>query len=267
MSVRKGYVDFRDGQIHYRYREGSGVPTVFLHQTASSSAMYQAVMERLEAMGPLYALDTPGFGGSSRPAGKPTVRYYVESVLAAVDALGLDSFNLFGHHTGAAIACQLAAEYPERVLRLGMIGPVQLTAEERAAWKSSAVRPLKMDAAATHLDQVWQRVTHLDGEFMDHAPGVMLATREAIDTLIAGDRWHEAYEAVFDQDFALYLSQVRCPLWFICGQSDVLYPYFQRACQARPEARATVLEAGAYVLDQQPEVMSRLIHTFFHHPV
>ena len=35
MSIKKGYVDTSDGQIHYRLSEGgAGLPLVFFHQTA-----------------------------------------------------------------------------------------------------------------------------------------------------------------------------------------------------------------------------------------
>lgn len=261
--IRKAYFDSGEGQIHYRYRAGEGTPWVLLHQTASSSAMFEAVMRELPATGAVYALDTPGFGGSTRPVCKPTVATYVSALLQAIDALGLKQFNLFGHHTGAAIACQLAAEHPERVLRLGMIGPVQLSEEERTAWRGSAIKPLTIELQGTHLYEVWQRVTHLDTQPIAYPATAELATREAIDTLIAGDRWHEAYEAVFNQDFPALLAQVRCPLWFACGEADVLYPYFQRACLARPDAWRTELKGGAYLLDQQPARMAELMVDFF----
>ncbi|WP_051414706.1 alpha/beta fold hydrolase [Zestomonas thermotolerans] len=264
MSVKKTYVDVADGQIHLRYVPGEGaVPTVFLHQTASSSAMYQAVMERLSDMAPLYALDTPGFGGSYRPPCQPTTAYYVDSLLQAIDALGIRQFNLFGHHTGAALACELAAKHPQRVRKLAMLGPVQLTEAERSQWRATAVKPLTIDEQATHLREVWQRVTHLDQQPIAYPPSVALATREAIDTLIAGDRWHEAYAAVFNQDFPAYLAQVKCPLLLICGDGDVLHPYFKRACEARPDAQVLELKAGAYVLDQEPEYMANRIREFF----
>ena len=144
-----------------------------------------------------------------------------------------------------------------------MIGPVQLTDEERAAWRDSAINPLTIDLQATHLQQVWQRVTHLDSEPIAHPPNANLATREAIDTLIAGDRWQEAYEAVFAQDFPALLEQVSCPLWLICGDGDVLYPYFQRACQARPDAQFNEVKGGAYLLDQQTRRMAELMLDFF----
>jgi pimeloyl-ACP methyl ester carboxylesterase len=264
MSVRKSYVDVADGQIHLRLVAGdAAIPTVFLHQTASSSAMYEAVMTRLGDIAPLYALDTPGFGGSYRPPQAPTTQYYVDSLMQAIDALGIERFNLFGHHTGAAIACQMAAQHPTRVNKLGLIGPVQLTDEERQGWKAAAVKPLTIDTSATHLSEVWQRVTNLDAQPIAYPASAALATREAIDTLIAGDRWHEAYAAVFDQDFPQFFAQVQCPILLICGDGDVLYPYFERACVARPDAQAVTLQAGAYVLDQQPDLAANLIRDFF----
>ena len=60
MAVRKGYVDVKDGQLHYREAgPESGVPIVFLHQTASSGAMWEQVIsafgERLQDIRPGYA--------------------------------------------------------------------------------------------------------------------------------------------------------------------------------------------------------------------
>lgn len=264
MNVRKSYVDVTDGQIHLRHVAGNrNVASVFLHQTASSSAMYCSVMEHLQDLAPLYALDTPGFGGSYRPSQMPTTDYYVSSLMQAIDALEIGQFNLFGHHTGAAIACQMAAQYPDRVRRLGMIGPVQLDEEERHQWRSTAVKPLTFDAVGTHLSEVWNRVTNLDQQPIIYPPSVALATREAIDTLIAGDRWHEAYAAVFNQDFPAYLRRVQCPILMICGDGDVLHPYFCRAAAARPDAKLLELEGGAYILDQQPEYMAQEIRDFF----
>lgn len=262
--LKKRYVDVGDGQVHLRYTEGgSGDPVVFFHQTASSSKMYEAVMEKLDGAAPLFALDTPGFGGSYRPPTAPTTRYYVESLLEALDVLGVDKFNLFGHHTGAAIACEMAALVPERVLKLGLIGPVYLTQEERDTWRDSAAKPLTIDCRATHFEEAWQRVTNLDQQPIAYPPSVALATREAIDTLIAGDRWHEAYVAVFNQDFPAYFSQINCPVMMICGEADVLYPYFERACKAKPDAKAVIIKGGAYILDQEPENMANLIRRFF----
>lgn len=265
MAIRKAYVDLADGQMHYRYSVSpkGGTPLVFLHQTASSSAMYQAVMEKLDGAFTMYALDTPGFGSSFRPPRKPDVAYYVNAVVEAMKALGISQCHLFGHHTGAAIACQLAADFPGHVEKLGMIGPVQLTQADRDLWQKTAIHPMLYAASGEHLQWTWQRVTNLDSQPIQYPPSPALATREAIDTLIAGDRWHEAYEAVFGQDFPACLARVKAPILMVCGDGDVLYPYFEAAKKARPDAKAVELKAGAYVLDQDPSKMAEILREFF----
>lgn len=132
--MRKGYVDTSLGQVHYRHKDGQGTPIVCFHQTASSSAMFEAFADAFGGPEPIYALDTPGFGGSYDPKGMPTMADYGTAMCHAVKALGFDKVHLFGHHTGASIAIEIATSEPDLVASLMMIGPVVLTAEERQAF-------------------------------------------------------------------------------------------------------------------------------------
>ena len=69
-SIVKGYVDTPHGQVHYRSSPGppEGTPLVLFHQTASSSAMYEALIGELGDAFWFFAPDTPGFGGTAAPA-------------------------------------------------------------------------------------------------------------------------------------------------------------------------------------------------------
>ena len=89
VSLRKGYADTPDGQVHYRERPGDGTPIVLLHQTASSSVMWERVMRRYPPGRRLLALDTPGFGLSDAPPACPPegLAYYARRVAGALDAL------------------------------------------------------------------------------------------------------------------------------------------------------------------------------------
>ncbi len=69
MIINKAYVDISAGQIHYRVVTGSGIPLLFLHRTPASSATFEQMMIGMAGDRPIYALDTPGFGGSFDPAG------------------------------------------------------------------------------------------------------------------------------------------------------------------------------------------------------
>lgn len=258
MGIRKAYVDVKDGQLHYRYADGpDGTPLVFFHQTASSSAMFEKVMARLEGEYHMIATDTPAFGQSFFPPRAPTTRYYVDTLLEALDKLGIKRFHIFGHHTGSALGCEMAAVYPDRVASLSMIGPVVLTAEERSQWLATAIDPMVIKADGTQYMKIWYRVTHLDPRPDDNPPSLEVCHRECIDTLRAGERWHEAYVAVFSQDFAAYFQQVQCPILMMCGPGDILWPWWDAARKARPDARAVELPGGAYVCDDDPDAVVR----------
>ena len=114
-AIRCGYVDTRDGQLHYREAAGTAPAIVFLHQTASSSSSFQRVMQRLRLPNRLVALDTPGFGSSFAPRGWPKMADYARWTIEALDALGVKRFHVFGQHTGANLAGELALRHPARV--------------------------------------------------------------------------------------------------------------------------------------------------------
>ena len=111
-DIRKSYVDISGGQLHVRRIAAAAPAAVFLHQTASSGEMWAKVMDRLAGRWDLIALDTPGFGGSfdPDPDSEPSLDDYVGWIGAALDALGITRCHLVGHHTGSAIAVQLADE-------------------------------------------------------------------------------------------------------------------------------------------------------------
>ena len=260
MGIRKGYVDAKGIQIHYRRCGASkGLPLVFLHQTASSSQMFEKLMGELEAEYTMFALDNPGFGQSDFPLETPTTRYYVETLLEALGHLGIEQFHVFGHHTGACLGCEMAAIHPERVKSLMMVGPVYMGEAERRRWKDEYVDPMVIQADGSHLMKIWKRVQALDPN-----PSPVLCHREAVDNLRAGERYHDAYLAVFDLDFPAFLEQVRCPTLMLCGERDVLISYFEAACNALPTAKNALLPGGTYVVDDFPQKVAEQIREFLH---
>jgi pimeloyl-ACP methyl ester carboxylesterase len=257
-GIKKGYVDTDTGQIHYRMSaRGSGRPLVLLHQTASSSQMYEALMQQLDGEFFMLAPDTPGFGQSDFPRPAPTIADYVTTLLQTVDHLGIKDMAVFGHHTGASIACEMAVRAPERVTHLILSGPPYMDATERERWLQQAVQPMVIQADGSHLMQIWRRVTR-----HDPVPSPALAHREVVDNLRAGERWHEAYVAVFTQDFPSLLAQVRCPTLLMCGADDLLKPYFPPACDALPYAQHVMVPGTTFAVDDYPAEVAAAIRAF-----
>lgn len=250
MPIEKAYVRLREGQIHYRRQDGDGVPVLFLHQTASSGRMWEAVMAHLPGRS-LIAIDTPGFGGSFDPATPPGMSEYAGWMFSALDVLGLSQVHVVGHHTGAAIGLQMASESPERITSLGMIGPNPLTPEERSSMAKRFGRPFKPGRSGAYLLQNWE---YLRAGGADASIDLLHA--EMVDMLRAWSARPHAYQAVWQQDFANLFGQLRVPALILSAPDDILFPYFERAKELRPDIHAALLPGGA---NFQPDIVPKEI--------
>ena len=257
--MRRGYVDIAAGQVHYRHRAGSGAPVIFLHQTASSGAMWEQVMARWTANHPLYAIDTPGFGGSFDPPGMPAMHDYAGWIAEAAAALELERYHLIGHHTGSGIALQIAVDRPERVASLAMVGVSCLTAEERAAFAARLGAPFRPVRSGAYLLKNWEylRVGGADAD-------IALLHREMTDQLRAWASRPQAYAAAWAQDGAALLARLDRPAIAIAARDDILFPSLARLALLRPDIPQVVLEAGAnFEPDLAPDALAAVLMGHF----
>lgn len=255
--IRKAYADTNAGQIHYREIGSGGTPLIMLQQTASSSQMYLRLMEALGKDFRCISLDTPGFGGSFDVQGQPTIEEYRKWVTEAIDSIGVTTYHAFGHHTGACIGVELAATSPQRVASLMMCGPAPLTAEERAEFSQHFSEPIAPTADGAYLLETWEYLRTLGAD-----RDLALHHREVVDTLRAWRGRAQAYNAVWNQDWTATFERVNCPVLFLCAEDDVLYPYFRRAQQLRPEAASVTISGANFEPDLDPEGIERAIRKF-----
>jgi pimeloyl-ACP methyl ester carboxylesterase len=104
-------------EINGSYREGTGVPLVFLHGFGSTKDDYADVIHQPAlAAHPVLAYDAPGCGASrcSDPSAV-TVPLLVEVAEAVVDSHGIDQCHLVGHSMGGLTALLFADRQPQRV--------------------------------------------------------------------------------------------------------------------------------------------------------
>lgn len=246
MNPRKAYADSRGGQIHYRTVAAAGTPVVFFHQTASSGQMWLKTFARLAGRWPLFAFDTPGFGGSfDAPEGAaPSMTDYVEWLYEAVRDAGIDRCHIVGHHTGSCIGVEMAARHPEFAASLTMVGPVPLTDEERVEFSKHFGIPFTPVVSGSYLLENWEYLRNLGA----HADP-LLFNREMSDQLRAWSGRVQSYKAVWGQNFPHYYKQVVCPLMIGAAPDDVLHPYLERAAAMRPDARVLPLSGANFEPD------------------
>jgi pimeloyl-ACP methyl ester carboxylesterase len=255
--MKKAYIDTPAGQVHFRLRDGKGTPIICLHQTASSSAMFDAFMNCYAGEEPIYALDTPGFGRSYDPDGQPDMRGYAQMLIDAIDALGIEGFHLFGHHTGASIGIEIADLQAERTKSLMMIGPVVLTSEEREQFATIYPKPFEPKADGSHLQEMWDYIKSIGPDI-----SLELQHREMVDTARAWEGHIKVYSEIWNQDFASLYDIISSPMLIMCSPNDVLWPIFERAKENRPDVKVVELGGSNFQPDEVPDDLANAVKEF-----
>lgn len=107
----------------FAWREGgdpNGAPVVMLHGWPESSFCWEAVSRHLRPGLRVIAPDLRGLGDSERTEGAEPYRKQnlAQDVLALLDTLGIERFELVGHDWGGVVAQEMALAIPERVERM-----------------------------------------------------------------------------------------------------------------------------------------------------
>jgi len=236
-TIRHAYVDTRAGQVHLHEVGGTGTPILFLHQTALSARSYDPLLRVLDVPNRLVAIDTPGFGGSCDLQGWPALDEYADILLEAIDALGVDRVHIYGHHTGATLAIEMAARAAQRVTSLMLSGPVFMTEQEREDFIAGYSAPIAPVADGSHLLRNWNYAAQNNPD----CPLDVLQ-EATVDQLRAWRARPQAYMAVAQHDTAARAAQVKAPVVLMTTAGDFFHAAFDRAVALFPKAQ--VVQTG-----------------------
>lgn len=256
-TIRYSYVDTPGGQIHSHQRGGTGTPIVLIHQTALSARSIDPLLLALDVPNPLIALDIPGFGNSTQPAGWPTIADYAVELFAAIDRLGIDRCHLFGHHTGAAIAVEIAAAQPRRVASAMLCGLPLMTAAERADFAAQLGDPILPMRDGEHLLQNWRYT-------LDHNPNCDTpAIHDAVTDMLRNWRARpQAYRAVASHDTAAAAARVAVPVLLLSAPGDYFHAHLNRARAIFPTANVAITAGDNLQTSADPAGLAAAIQTF-----
>lgn len=257
--MQKAYVQLPEGQMHYRVSGKPILPTwLLLHRTAASSVMYEGLMGELRGYH-CVAPDTPGFGGSFDVEGWPDIPKYAAWIEQFLDAAGVSACWVFGHHTGANIAVELAHRLPGRIKGLALMGVTYFTAEERAQFKPHFADEFTPVRDGSHLDANWKWAQQLA---VDEA-GQACVHQEFLDTARAYRGRVQAFSAVWDQDLPERLKGLEIPLLVMSAEDEMLYQYFPRIHEALPHVQqATIKTGGSFAPELAAPLLARQLDTW-----
>ena len=265
MNIRRGFADIGTGlQVHYRTAGAGGArPIVLLHPSPGSSKMMEPLITAFGATREVFALDSLGNGDSSAPAEpSPDIAYFARAHMAAIDSLGLDSFDLYGSHTGAFIAAEIALALPDRVRHLILDGVSNFTAEQRADMLAHHAPPLTISPDASHLLWGWNfvRDAFLFWPYYkrdrEHLRGADVPSTDAlhdkfVEVIKAARTFHLSYNAAIAYECADRLAAVKVPTLLTCAREDMLLPYFDEIAAMMPHAERYISPGlNAFAMDE-----------------
>lgn len=120
-----------DGIELYAEEHGTGSPVVLLHNFGNSGTGWTFIVPELSKQHRVLLVDLPGHGRST--GWKADVFDYpaaAKRVFLALDQLGVQRFSLIGASTGGAVALRMAAEQPDRVEALVVVGGFDRISDE-----------------------------------------------------------------------------------------------------------------------------------------
>lgn len=113
-----------NGVNHHYASYGQGPPVVFIHGLGGDLHLWWAVMQTLSVNHHVVAMDLRGHGQTSGGRANVTMKTYVQDVEALIDALELPAVTLVGHSMGTLVAQMVAADRPEAVDQLVLVGGI-----------------------------------------------------------------------------------------------------------------------------------------------
>lgn len=259
-AIERRFVETPRARIHIA-SVGAGEPLLLLHQTPRSWDEFRDVLPLLGRRCRAIAMDTVGFGDSGAlPFDANSIETWSACAFDLLDALELPQVTLIGHHTGSAIAIEMAAARPDRIKALVLSAPPYVDAERRARYAGKTViDETERRADGGHLLELWQmRRPYYPADDAD------LLDRFMIDALKAGPLAAEGHRVVSRYVMETRLPLVRCPTLVLAPTADPhAYPVAGKVAQAIAGASLVEIAGGLVPFpDQMPAAFAETTLAF-----
>lgn len=244
-TIRRGFAEIAHGQMHYR-TSGSGTPILAIHASPGSSKQMLGLIAALSPAGQVFSPDTPGNGDTpALPIETPAITDLASAYLQFLDALQLDRVNLYGSHTGAAIAAELAILAPDRIAAVVLDGVQVLTPEALADIMSHYAFPFTPDLDGAYLSRAflfcrdqyvfypWYDRT-VAGRRSGGLPTPAVLHDWVVEVLKACETYHLNYRAAFQWQALDRLPLLSRPVLAMAPGNDPLVDDTERAAAALP---------------------------------
>lgn len=257
MKLERRFVTLPFGQIHVRTNVGqvpdgaSGRrPLLMLHASPGSSRMLLPLIDQLSEQRPIIAPDTAGNGDSElfTFSDEPEIPAFADVHVQVMDRLNIPSFDVYGTHTGASLALDIANRYGDRVGRVALEGiglyspalrselleryaPVveATSAGDQLWWTWNFVRN-------TYLFFPWYRTTAESRSQGGLPEDPWQLHDKTVEVLKSMRTYRYSYRAAFRFDKEAALAELAHPTLLLTGAMDVLDRFVPGLSSLAPHA-------------------------------
>ena len=259
------------GIVHYE-AYGRGRPVLLLHGWLNSWAVWRETVELLGQEFRLYALDFLGFGDSGSRSENFSVNNFVLMVNEFMDRMAIKKAPLVGHSMGGTVALSSAIHYPEKVVKIIVVGSPIQGSSLSPLLKMAAYRGWVGLAQTTPaLYNVFQRVllpslgvyAHLmakDGK----AVGQMLTADVSKLTAAA---FFESINTLRQTDLRPRIGELQMPVLGIYGKKDIIVDPKQADVlkQYLPSSKVARFEqSGHFPMMDEKELFHQTVRDFLY---
>ena len=270
MRVRRRFFDLGERQIHYRYRDGAGVPIVALHHLPGSARQIEPIIAALTGK-TVVAPDLAGTGDSDPyPGSAPTIADYAADVVDLVRGLGYGQVDLYGSHTGACLAVEIAATVPDLVRRVILDGVPMYAEAEAEDLKAHYAPVIEPDINGVHLilahnfcrDQIlfwpWYERS-AQAARRAGLPSPRDLHDWVLEVLKGLGGFPLGYRAVFGYPMAARLPAVRQPTLCVSAAADTLAEASRRAAALLPDGDLVLIRDTGEAMAPPADVAAAIL--------
>jgi pimeloyl-ACP methyl ester carboxylesterase len=250
-GIRLAYVEAGDP---------NGRPLLLLHGFTDSSRSFSPMVPLLSRYR-LLIPDQRGHGASDAPEccyGSAQLAYDARLFL---DALKIERAAVAGHSLGSMVAISLAADHPDRVSKIVLIGSTALVPVRKGDWLYDNVAAMKgtLDPA-TQFAKDWHpanQPTPVDSVFADAVNAELYRIPLHV--------WRGVLRELAYVPVGRHAADVKAPVLVLSGGKDPLFPaeHHQSLLKAFPGAQAQVFpDLGHNPNWERPQDVAAAISTF-----
>jgi len=234
--IKRRFLSVGQRAVHYR-RAGNGPPVVLIHASPASSRALIPLIDALSGGHTVFAFDSPGFGETDAlTSATVNVQKLAAAYADALKVLKMPKCALYGTHTGACIALELARRNPKMFTGVVLDGvPIFSPAETRDILRNY-LPPFKALWDGSHLPGHWSRMRDQSMWFPWYKRSAAARSDRAfpppeglhagiMDFFRSGDAYRKGYGAAFTYNVRNAARALTIPATYMARDDDMLYPH------------------------------------------